>query len=152
MNSWVYDGKAIKKLSDLPENAFGFVYELTHRPSGKKYIGKKQLIYEKKRKIGKRETARLKEEKKEAGEKYWWNVPSTKIVKTESDWLEYHGSNEDILKLIEDTSYDSVHRQILEIAYSKKDLTYLEAKYQFKRDVLESNVYANTNILGKFYK
>ena len=41
----------------FPEGTYGYVYQTTHIPSGKKYVGKKALIYNQKKKIGKREAA-----------------------------------------------------------------------------------------------
>jgi hypothetical protein len=41
---WLYKGKEIKELSDMPENIFGFIYVVTHTPTGRKYLGKKQLM------------------------------------------------------------------------------------------------------------
>ncbi len=32
------------ELTDMPGDNFGFIYEVTHLPTGRKYIGKKQLI------------------------------------------------------------------------------------------------------------
>ena len=46
---------------------------------------------------------------------------------------------------------EDLKREILEIAYHKKELTYLECKYQFTLGVLESRSYLNDNILGKFF-
>ena len=52
---WLYKNKEINEISDLPNNAFGFVYQTTHLPTSKKYIGKKSLIYNLKKKLGKKE-------------------------------------------------------------------------------------------------
>ena len=52
---WYYQNELIQEISDLPENAFGFIYQTTHLPTGKKYIGKKSLIYNLKKKLGKKE-------------------------------------------------------------------------------------------------
>ena len=41
----------------FPEGTYGYVYQTTHVPTGKKYVGKKALIYNQKKKIGKREAA-----------------------------------------------------------------------------------------------
>ena len=41
---------------------------------------------------------------------------------------------------------------ILEWAESKRQLTYLETKYQFIYEVLEIEEFLNYNILGKFYR
>ena len=55
--NWLYKNKEINEISDLPNNAFGFVYQTTHLPTNKKYIGKKSLIYNLKKKLGKKEKA-----------------------------------------------------------------------------------------------
>ena len=135
---WNYQDKIIQEISDLPEGAFGFIYLTTHLPTGKKYIGKKSLIYNLKKKLGKKEKA-LYEGK--------GRPPTFKRVLKESDWKTYYGSHAFIK---EAHDYD-LHRQILQIAYNKKELTYLECKYQFILEVLEKKKYLNDNILGKFY-
>lgn len=151
MSEWKYEGKVIKELDDMPEDAFGFIYRVTHKPTGKRYLGRKQLIYKRKRKIGKRETAKLKEEKKEAGESHWWIVPKYKYVKKESDWKDYYGSNDEIAELLEKDGEDAFEREILEFAYHKKQLTYKETRLLFEKRVLEDESYVNSNIQGKFY-
>ena len=52
---WHYNGKEITELSQFPENTFGFVYKITHTPSGKAYIGKKVLYHNRKVKVTKKE-------------------------------------------------------------------------------------------------
>jgi len=135
---WNYKDKVIQEISDLPKDAFGFIYQTTHLPTGKKYIGKKSLIYNLKKKLGKKEKA-LYEGK--------GRPPTFKRVLKESDWKTYYGSHSFIK---EAHDYD-LHRKILKIAYNKKELTYLECKYQFVFEVLENKQYLNDNILGKFY-
>jgi len=135
---WLYKNKEINEISDLPKNAFGFVYQTTHLPTGKKYIGKKSLIYNLKKKLGKKE-------------KLLWEgkgrPPMYKRVLKESDWKNYYGSH----SFIKDANEEDLTREILKIAYHKKELTYLECKYQFTLGVLESRSYLNDNILGKFF-
>ena len=135
---WLYKNKEINEISDLPNNAFGFVYQTTHLPTGKKYIGKKSLIYNLKKKLGKKEKA-LWEGK--------GRPPMYKRVLKESDWKTYYGSH----GFIKEANKEDLTREILEIAYHKKELTYLECKYQFTLGVLESRSYLNDNILGKFF-
>ena len=135
---WNYQDKIIQEISDLPEGAFGFIYQTTHLPTGKKYIGKKSLIYNLKKKLGKKEKA-LWEGK--------GRPPTFKRMLKESDWKGSYGSHAFIK---EAHDYD-LHRKILQIAYNKKELTYLECKYQFILEVLEDKQYLNDNILGKFY-
>ena len=135
---WLYKEKEINEISDLPNNAFGFVYQTTHLPTNKKYIGKKSLMYNLKKKLGKKE-------------KLLWEgkgrPPVYKRVLKESDWKNYYGSH----SFIKEANEKHLKREILEIAYHKKELTYLECKYQFTLGVLESRSYLNDNILGKFF-
>ena len=74
-----------------------------------------------------------------------------KQVQKESDWKTYYGSHHFIKEMLKTGSENEFAREILEIAYNKKELTYLECKYQFVLEVLEKNKYLNDNILGKFY-
>ena len=135
---WLYENKEINEISDLPNNTFGFVYQTTHLPTNKKYIGKKSLIYNLKKKLGKKEKA-LWEGK--------GRPPMYKRVLKESNWKNYYGSH----GFIKEANEEDLKREILEIAYHKKELTYLECKYQFTLGVLESRSYLNDNILGKFF-
>jgi hypothetical protein len=55
-----------------------------------------------------------------------------------------------LLKIVKECPED-LSRQILQFAFNKKELTYLECKWQFSLGVLESREYINDNILGKFF-
>ena len=147
--NWLYEGKEITELEDFPENTFGFVYQITHLPTGKKYIGKKQLVYTQKKRIGKKERKRIKEEKKLRGERAI--SPTFKYVKKESDWKVYVGSNDEIKQLLEEGSISDFKREILEFAHNKKQLSYLETKKLFTESVLERDEFLNSNIQGKWY-
>ena len=138
---WLYNKKEINDIADLPEGAFGFIYQTTHTPTGKKYIGKKSLMYNLKKKLGKKEKA-LWEGK--------GRPPMYKRVLKESDWKTYYGSHAFIKDCVNE-SPDDLTREIIHIAYHKKELTYLECKYQFSLGVLEDKKYLNDNILGKFF-
>ena len=37
--SWTYKTHTIGDITQFPENTFGFVYIVTHKPTGKSYIG-----------------------------------------------------------------------------------------------------------------
>ena len=142
--SWTYQGKTIKDLSDFPPNSFGFVYLVTHKPSNKKYIGKKVLYFSKKVKLGKKELAKLQGV---VGRK-----PAYKIAVKESDWLNYYGSQKELKSLLIESKTKDFKREILKIVPSKKLLTYFETKYQMIYQVLEKpDEFFNDNILGKFY-
>ena len=144
MNNWLYNEKIIEKLEDFPQDAFGFIYITTHKPSGISYIGKKSLYHNVKRKLTKKELA----EQTGRGRK-----PTTQVVQKESDWKTYYGSAKPILEILKEGKHDDFTREILQIVNNKKLLTYYECKYLFKYGVLENPVeYFNDNILGKFFR
>ena len=140
---WKYKDMVISDISEVPEGAFGFVYEVVHLPSGKRYVGRKQLISVTTKSLGKRELAELTD--KRASKK--------KKVQKESDWKTYYGSHSEIKQLIKDGKQEEFQREILQFAFTPKHLTYLETKSLFSLDVLENpNIYFNDNILGKFFR
>mgnify|MGYP001378310479 FL=1 len=50
-------GEPISSISDFPDNTFGFVYRVVHKPTGKSYIGKKVLYHNRKVKLTKKDLA-----------------------------------------------------------------------------------------------
>lgn len=130
---WKYQSKEIQSIEDMPDDAIGFVYEITHIPTNRKYIGKKILSL-------KRKLPPLKGKKR------------VRRVTKESDWKTYYGSNDEIKSLIKENKHSEFTREILTFAKTKTQLTYLETKYQFINEVLENDNYFNYNILGKFFK
>lgn len=140
---WLYQNQVINNIEDFPKNTFGFIYIVNHKPSGKSYIGKKSLYHNIKKKLTKKELA----EQSGPGRK-----SATRVVQKESDWKTYYGSAKPILDLIKAGKQDEFEREILVLAFNKKQLTYLECKMLFTFDVLEKpDIYFNDNILGKFF-
>lgn len=140
---WLYKEKVINSLEDMPQNTFGFVYIVTHQPSGISYIGKKSLFHNIKKKLTKKELA----EQTGPGRK-----SATRVVVKESDWKTYYGSAKPIMELIKGGKQEEFTREILQLVPNKKLLTYYECKYLFKYGVLEHPLeYFNDNILGKFF-
>lgn len=130
---WKYKDSEISSIDDIPSDAVGFVYEITHIPTGKKYIGKKTLKHKKTR-------PPLKGYKRK------------RVEYVESDWKTYYGSHEGIKELLKENKQNEFHREIIDFAKTKKYLSYLETKYQFQLGVLEKqSEYFNSNILGKWY-
>lgn len=148
--NWLYEGKEITCLEDMPEGSYGFIYEVEHIPTGKKYLGKKVLYFERNVKLGKRALEELKAERKAAG--IGGRVPQKKKVVKESDWKTYYGSQEEIKKLVRSSKPEDWTREILDFVPTKKLLTYYEIKHIFINNALEDNDFLNDNILGKFYK
>jgi len=142
---WTYKNEPMEALSSFPQGTFGFIYRVVHIPTGKAYIGKKVLMYQKKVKLTKKE---LLEYSHVAGRK-----PAYKLAMTESDWQNYYGSNKEIVAMLKEGKKDEFKREILCLASNKKLLTYYECKYLFIYQVLEKpDEFFNDNILGKFYR
>lgn len=141
--NWIYKGKIVNSIEDVPNGMYGFIYLITNKTSDRFYIGKKILKNSLNKRLGKKERAMLPITK---GRK-----PTKKKVITESNWQTYWGSSvelsEDVLKLGE----DNFSREILFFTKNKKQQSYFEVYYQFKYDVLTSNSY-NLNISGHYFK
>lgn len=137
---WQYQNKEFKT-THIPDNAIGFIYEMTAIVDGKpaRYIGKKDFYSNVKKHMGKRELAALTDKRVK---KY------TRIKKIAYE--NYFSSN----LVLKDAHKAGVPitRRIIHICFSKTELTYMECKYQFAFEVLESDEFLNGNILGKFYK
>lgn len=130
---WLYKDKEIKDIEDMPEGTIGFVYQVTHIPTGKKYVGKKSLYHKKTR-------PPLKGKKRK------------RVEHVESDWKTYHGSHVEVKNLLLEHGDSIFSREIIEFAKTKKGLSYLETKYLFQLEVLErQDEYFNSNIGGKWY-
>jgi len=147
---WLYQNKVIKSIEQMPDGTYGFIYQVTHLPTNKKYIGKKVLYFERNVKLGKKELESLKEERKAKG--IGGRTPAKKKVLKESDWRTYYGSQTEIKELVIKGKESDFKREILKFVDNKKHLTYYECKYLFIYEVLENNQeYINDNILAKFY-
>lgn len=136
--SWIYKGKVFED-KDIPDNAVGFVYQMSAIINNKavSYIGKKNFFSNTKKKLAKKAISTDKRLKK------------YKVV-TKSAYQNYYSSN-DVLKQAHKNGV-VIQRYILKICFSKTELTYQEVKHQFLAEVLESSIYLNGNILGRFYK
>ena len=142
---WLYKNEPMETLSSFPQGTFGFIYRVIHEPTGKAYIGKKVLYHQRKVKLTKKE---LLEYTHVAGRK-----PAYKIAMAESDWQKYYGSHKEIMAMIREGKVEEFKREILELAPTKKLLTYNEIKYQMIYQVLEKpDEFFNDNILGKFFR
>ena len=149
MSNWLCENKEITE-DVIPEEAVGFIYMITHTPSGKYYIGKKSLESVRNVKIGVRELAKIKGERKAAG--MGGRAPLKKKVRKASDLEKYYSSNEWINEQVKDGKQDEFKREIIQFCNSKKSLSYYEVYWMFKYDVLSDENCLNGNISGKFYR
>jgi len=119
--SWTHEGKII---DSIPDEYEGFIYLITNTTNNKKYIGKK---------LAKFKTTKppLKGRKnKRRGYK-------------ESDWKEYWGSSDRLIADVEALGPQNFTREILYFCTNRAEMSYIEAREQFDRRVLESDDYYN---------
>jgi len=128
---WYYNEKEFTS-EDIGEY-IGFVYLITDQSNGKKYVGKKLFKSKRKLKPLKGKTRR-------------------RIKVVETDWKAYYGSSEEVKQMVEEKGADNFHREILYLCYSKGELGYLEAKYQFEHNVLLRDDYYNGIIQCKIHR
>ena len=126
--TWQYNGTDFTE--DLIGNNCGFVYLITNTTNNKKYIGKK-LFYSSK-------TKQVKGKKKR--------------YKVLSDWQTYYGSSAELSKDVLQLGQDNFNREILHLCQSKGECSYVEAKEQFIRGVMETEEYYNNWIMVRVRK
>lgn len=132
---WLYNNQEIL---ELPDDCVGFVYEITNLTNNRKYIGKKLAKFSR----TKYKTVTLKNGTKK----------KKKIRdKIDSDWLEYYGSSNELNKDVELLGESNFRREILFFCKSKAECSYIEAREQFTRRVLESTEYYNNNIMCRIH-
>lgn len=133
---WFYNDTVVET---LPDDCVGFVYLITNLTNNRKYVGKKLAKFSKttyrvvKLKNG------TKKKKKIRG-------------KIDSDWKTYYGSSVELLADIAQLGADNFKREILHYCNAKAVCSYIEAKEQFDRKVLESTDYYNGIISLKVHK
>jgi hypothetical protein len=134
--TWTYQGQVVE---ELPEDCIGFVYNITNTVTGRQYIGKKLAKFSK---------TTYKTVKLKNGNKKKKKIRS----KIDSDWQEYYGSSVELSKDIDTLGKDKFSREILHYCKSKSECTYIEARTQFERKVLESDDYYNGQISCRIHQ
>jgi len=128
--TWYYQGNLVET---LPEDCIGFIYLITNTTNGRKYIGKKLAKFSK---------TTYKTVKLKNGTKKKKKIRN----KIDSDWQTYYGSNDELNRDVESQGASNFTREILYYCNSKALCSYIEAREQFTRKVLESTEYYNGHI------
>jgi hypothetical protein len=128
--TWLHNNQPVE---NLPEDCVGFVYMITNITTDRKYIGKKLAKFSKTT----QKTVKLKN-----GNKKIKKIRS----KVDSDWRDYYGSSPELSRDVESQGKDNFKREILYYCRSKSECSYIEAREQFSRRVLESQDWYNGHI------
>ena len=128
--SWLFESQEI---IELPEDCAGFVYLITNKQTGRMYIGKKLAKFKK---------TTYKTVKLKNGNKKRKKIRGT----IDSDWQTYYGSSPELSRDVELLGTENFSREILYYCKSKSECSYIEAREQFSRRVLESDDYYNGHI------
>ena len=110
---WIYQNKEFTE-SDIGKY-IGYVYLITNTINNRQYIGKKLFWFSKTR------TVKGKKKKEKAL----------------SDWQNYWSSSEELKNDVVNLGEENFTREILYLCSNKGTMSYLEAREQFARKVLE---------------
>jgi hypothetical protein len=122
MSNWYFEDTVI---DELPDDKVGFVYLITNLVTGRQYIGKKLSMFS-------------KVKYKMITQKNGINTRKKIRSKIDSDWQTYWSSSPEVKADVAALGEDKFRRDILYFADSKGSLSYLEAREQFARQVLEN--------------
>ena len=117
---------------ETPDDYQGFVYIITELDTNKKYIGKKNFWRPKVLPKNSKRKRRIR-------------------TRVESDWRSYFGSSGVLNQLVEEQGDQNFKRVILKLCKTKGEMSYYEAKLQFKHDVLLRDDYYNEFIGCKIH-
>ena len=131
-NPWIYQGEVFTE-EDVKDYV-GFVYLITHLPTGKKYLGRKYLKQHRKPKGAKRR------------------------VTQPSNWKKYYGSNLELKALVKEEGEQNFKREIISLHNSVGKTNFEETRLLFLHNVLTEKLengesaYFNNQILSRYYK
>ena len=131
-NPWFYNDKPFTS-TDIGDY-FGFVYLITNKSNGRRYIGRKYL--------------------------WQFRTPKGKKrkVKSESDWKNYYGSCPELKEDIDKLGRENFSRTILSLHKTKGKTNFEETRQLFNNNVLTEALdtgtpaYYNSNILNRYFR
>ena len=133
---WLYQGRIWEPPSDFSsDDYYGFVYLITGKQTGRRYIGRKYFWQKRKPRTG-----------------------SKRRVTSESDWKKYYGSCPELKEDIKEYGKLDFKREILSLHETKGLVNFEETKQLFLNNVLSESLddgkplYYNSNILGRYMR
>jgi hypothetical protein len=118
-NPWIFEGKPFT--DDSVGDLFGFVYVITNKTAGKKYIGKKLFT------VAGYKTIKGKRKK----------------IRKPSDWKEYWSSSNKLKEDVATLGKQHFTREIVRLCPNRSSASYYEAKMIFETDAILSDSYYN---------
>ena len=131
---WIFEDKEFTEES--VDKHYGFIYEITNKVNGRKYIGRKFFT-----KAGRKQVK-----------------GKVKKIRKESDWMDYYGSSEELNIDVQTLGKENFERRILRLCKTIGETKYWEVVYQIQNRVLESKLpngdweFYNKNIMMKFHR
>jgi hypothetical protein len=128
--TWFYHNTAEQFKEEDIQDHLGFVYLITHMPTGRKYVGKKFFT--------KAKTKQVKGKKKK--------------IRVSSDWETYWSSSEELKAEVKTNGEEQYTREILHLCKSRSACSYWETWEIFSRHALLSDAYYNSWVTCKIHK
>lgn len=128
MSEWLYNGQPFD--SELADGYYGFIYIITSKVDGKKYIGRKYLT--------KAATKQVNGKKKK--------------IRKESDWQTYWSSSVLLKEQVKQLGEENFTREILYLCKTRSECNYMETREIFIRNCLLSDEYINNWVSAKIHK
>ena len=131
-NAWTYQGTTFTS-ADIGD-FFGYVYCITNKQSGRKYIGRKYFQQHRKHRGSRRKRT------------------------SESNWKAYYGSSKELAEDRKLLGNQAFTREILGLYTTSGKVNYEETRQLFLNNVLTESLddgtpaYYNSNVLGRYYK
>jgi hypothetical protein len=128
--TWFYHNTTEQFKEEDIQDHLGFVYLITHIPTGRKYVGKKFFT--------KAKTKQVKGKKKK--------------IRVSSDWETYWSSSEELKAEVKTNGEEQYTREILHLCKTRSACSYLETWEIFSRHALLSDAYYNSWVTCKIHK
>lgn len=128
-SNWLFNNKEIED-DEIPQDAIGFLYKITHTPSSKFYYGRKML---KRVKVRQAKGKKIRE-------------------KVDSDWKEYWSSSPELTQFIQQEGTENFKREILMFVTTKACLVLGEEYILHVTGALFDSMCFNSNIRAKIYR
>lgn len=127
-SEWLYNNQPFTP--EQAEGYYGFIYLITNKLDGKKYVGRKYLT--------KAATKQVNGKKKK--------------IRKSSDWETYWSSSDLLKEQVKTLGEENFTREILHLCKTRSECNYLETKEIFLREALLREDYINAWVSCKIHK